>query len=287
MSEASSAMLGKTAMVTGATDGIGWVTARELAGMGARVLLVGRNEQKGQRALAGIRKAVPGADLAFHRADLSLMTEVRRLARNVAESEARLDVLVNNAGGLFQHRQETAEGFERTFALNHLNYFLLTNLLLGKLGEAPAARIVNVASRAHEGGRLNFDDLQASRNYKGWPVYRASKLANVLFTRALAEQLKGSGVTANALHPGFVRTAFGGGNPLVFRLAVRAAMLVLAISVEEGAKTSIHLASSSEVEGLSGGYYAKSRLIQPSAAAKDDAAAERLWQVSEAMVARV
>ena len=285
MAEATSPMQGKTVMVTGATDGIGWVTARELAGMGARVLLVGRNEPKGRRALADIRKVLPRADLAFHRADLSLIGEVRRLARDVAESEARLDVLVNNAGGLFQHRQETAEGFERTFALNHLNYFLLTNLLLPKLQEAGSARIVNVASRAHEGGRLDFDDLEATRHYKGWPVYRASKLANVLFTRGLAKRLGGSGVTVNALHPGFVRTAFGGDNPLVFRLAVRAAMLVLAISVEDGAKTSIYLASSPEVEGLSGGYYAKSRLVQPSAAAQDDAAAERLWQVSEAMVA--
>jgi retinol dehydrogenase 12 len=278
-------MQGQTVMVTGATDGIGLVTARELAALGARVLLVGRNEQKGQRALADIRQAVKGADLAFHRADLSLMSEVRRLARTIAETEPQLDVLVNNAGGLFQHRQETSEGFERTFALNHLNYFLLTNLLLTKLREAPAGRIVNVASRAHEGGRLDFDDLQFTQNYKGWPAYRTSKLANILFTHALAKRLEGSTVTANALHPGFVRTAFGGGNPLVFRLAVRAAMMVLAISVEAGAKTSIYLASAPDVAGESGGYYAKSRLIEPSAAARDDAAAERLWQVSEAMVA--
>ena len=278
-------MQGQTVMVTGATDGIGLVTARELAALGARGLLVGRNEQKGQRALADIWQAVKGANLAFHRADLSLMSEVRRLAHTIAETEAQLDVLVNNAGGLFQHRQETAEGFERTFALNHLNYFLLTNLLLTKLREAQAGRIVNVASRAHEGGRLDFDDLQSARNYKGWPAYRASKLVNILFTRALAKRLQGTNVTANALHPGFVRTAFGGGNPLVFRLAVRAAMMVLAISVEEGAKTSIYLASSPDVAGESGGYYAKSRLTEPSAAARDDAAAERLWQVSEAMVA--
>ena len=278
-------MQGKTVMVTGATDGIGLVTARVLAEPGARVLLVGRNEQKGRQAIASIRQTASGADLTFHRADLSLMADIRCLVRNVMESEPHLDVLVNNAGGIFQNRSETAEGFERTFALNHLNYFLLTHLLLGLLRQAPSARIVNVASRAHEGGVLDFDDLQMQRRYNGWRAYRTSKLANILFTRALAKRLEGSTVTANSLHPGFVRTRFGGGNAAPFRLAVRLAMAAMAIDVEEGAKTSIHLAASPDVEGQSGGYYVKSAPATPSAAAQDDAAAERLWQISEAMVA--
>lgn len=278
-------MHGKTVMVTGATDGIGLVTARELARQGARVLLVGRNEQKGQRAVGAIRAAAKGADLAFHRADLSRLSEIRRLAAIVGETEPQLDVLVNNAGGIFNARQETADGFERTFALNHLNYFLLTNLLLDKLQAAPAGRVVNVASRAHVGAELAFDDLHLTRGYKAWRAYKQSKLANILFTRALAQRLEGSTVTANALHPGFVRTRFGGDNPTVFRMGVRLAMAAMAISVEEGAKTPIFLASSPAVEGRSGGYYVKNAEARPAAAARDDAAAERLWQVSQDMVA--
>jgi retinol dehydrogenase 12 len=278
-------MQGKTVMVTGATDGIGLVTARVLAEQGARVLLVGRNEPKGQRALTAIKAAAPGADLAFLRADLSRMSDIRQLAANVAETEPHLDGLVNNAGGIFDERQETEDGFERTFALNHLNYFLLTNLLLTKLRAAPAGRVVNVASRAHVGGQIAFDDLHLTRGYKAWRAYRQSKLANILFTRALARRLEGSTVTANALHPGFVRTRFGGDNPTIFRLGVRLAMAAMAISVEAGAKTPIFLASSPAVEGRSGGYYVKSALAEPDTAARDDGIAERLWQVSEAMVA--
>lgn len=275
----------KTVMVTGATDGIGLVTARELAAEGARVLLVGRNEQKGQQALRTVRQAANRAEIVFHRADLSRLAEIRRLATIVAETEPQLDVLVNNAGGIFSERQETEDGFERTFALNHLNYFLLTNLLLEKLRAAPAGRIVNVASRAHVGGEMQFDDLQMTRGYKGWRAYRQSKLANILFTRELAKRLEGSTVTANCLHPGFVRTRFGGDNPTIFRAAVRLAMAAMAISVEEGAKTPIFLASSPEVEGRSGGYYVKNKEVQPASAAQDDQAAERLWQISEQMVA--
>lgn len=275
----------KTVMVTGATDGIGLVTARELAAEGARVLLVGRNEQKGQQALRTVRQAANRAEIVFHRADLSRLADIRRLANIIAETEPHLDVLVNNAGGIFSQRQETEDGFERTFALNHLNYFLLTNLLLEKLHAAPAGRIVNVASRAHVGAEMQFDDLHMTRSYKGWRAYRQSKLANILFTRELAKRLEGSTVTANALHPGFVRTRFGGDNPTIFRAAVRVAMAAMAISVEEGAKTPIFLASSPEVEGRSGGYYVKNKEVQPASAAQDDQAAERLWQISEQMVA--
>lgn len=277
-------MHGKTVMVTGATDGIGLVTARELAAQGARVLLVGRNGQKGRQAMAAIRERAAGADLAFHRADLSRLADIRRLAQNVAESEPRLDVLVNNAGAIFDVRQETEDGFERTFALNHLNYFLLTDLLLEPLRAAPAARVVNVASRAHAGAEMPFHDLHLTQGYKAWRAYKQSKLANILFTRALAKRLETSTVTANALHPGFVRTRFGGDNPTLFRMGVRLAMAAMAISVEEGAKTPIFLASSPAVAGRSGGYYVKNAEARPDAAAADDAAAERLWDMSRAMV---
>lgn len=278
-------MTDKVVMVTGATDGIGLITARELAAMGARVLLVGRNKQKGAASLAAIRAKVPKADLAFFRADLSSQTEILKLSGTVQETEPKLDVLVNNAGGIFLNRQESPDGIELTFALNHLNYFLLTLQMLDLLREAPAARVVNVASRAHVGATLDFEDLEFRSAYSAQNAYRRSKLCNIMFTRALARRLEGSRITTNALHPGFVRTAFGGaGNPLYFRLAVRAAMLTMGIGVEEGARTSIYLASSPQVEGVSGKYFAKSAETTPTKAARDDEAGERLWQISEQMV---
>ncbi len=278
----------KIVMITGATDGIGLVTARELAAYGARVLLVGRNEPKGRRAMAAIRQTVSGADLAFHQADLSQMKEVRRLARRIGEAEAQIDVLVNNAGGIFANRQESADGIELTFALNHLSYFLLTQEMLDLLRAAAAARVVNVASRAHMGASLDFDDLEFKRGYQARDAYRRSKLCNIMFTRALARRLEGSTITANALHPGFVRTNFGTArNPFYFGWAVKGLMLTMGISVEEGAKTSIMLASSPELEGVSGKYYSECVETQPTKLARDDAAGERLWQVSEEMVGRV
>jgi retinol dehydrogenase-12 len=276
---------GRIGMVTGATDGIGLVAARELAAKGARVLLVGRSEQKGARAIAEIRQRVPRADLVFHRADLSRMADVRRLARTVAETEPQLDVLVNNAGGIFANRQESADGIEMTLALNHLGYFLLTLEVMDLLRAAPAARVVNVASLAHVGATLDFDDLEFRRGYHARNAYRRSKLCNILFTRALARRLEGSRIATNALHPGFVRTAFGGhGNPFYFRWAVRALMLAMAIGVEEGARTSVMLATAPELAGVSGRYFSQGRETEPSKAARDDAVGERLWQVSEEMV---
>jgi len=283
----SNSMDGKIVMVTGATDGIGLVTARALAEKGARILLVGRNEQKGARALHTIRQAVPGAELAFHQADLSSMSEIRRLAGVLTETETRLDVLVNNAGGLFSHRQESVDGIELTFALNHLGYFLLTLELLDLLRAAPAARIVNVASKAHVGAKMDFDDLEFRNGYHARNAYRRSKLCNVMFTRALARRLEGSTITTNALHPGFVRTNFGGhGNPFYFRWAVKGLMLAMGIGVEEGAKTSIMLASDPALEGISGKYYSECAETNPTKTARDEAAGEKLWRISEEMVAR-
>lgn len=281
-------MHGKTVLVTGATDGIGLVTARELAARGARVLLAGRNDQKGQRAMAAIRQAAPGADLSFYRADLSRMEEVRRLAHRIGEAEAQIDVLVNNAGGIFAARQESADGVEMTFALNHLSYFVLTLELIDLLRAAPAARVVNVASRAHVGATLDFNDLEFRQKYHARNAYRRSKLCNVMFNRALARRLEGSTITTNALHPGFVRTNFGAArNPFYFGWAVKGAMLAMGISVEKGAQTSIMLASDPALEGVSGLYYSEGVETQPTKAARDDAAGERLWQISEQMTARI
>lgn len=279
-------MGGKVVLVTGATNGIGKVTALELAKMGATVVLVGRNAAKMERVLAEIRQeAGSAAKLDSIIGDLSLMKDVRQVAETFLKRYERLDVLVNNAGGFFANREETAEGYEMTFALNHLNYFLLTKLLLPVLKKSAPARIVNVSSGAHMGQTVHFDNLQREKGYSSWRVYGESKLMNILFTRSLVKRLTGSGVTVNVLHPGFVSTSFGHGRG-VFDFFIRLTQKLFAISPEEGAKTSIFLASSPEVEGISGAYFAKSRPQQPSQAAQDDAAADKLWQISEEIVSQ-
>jgi NAD(P)-dependent dehydrogenase (short-subunit alcohol dehydrogenase family) len=193
-------------MVTGATAGIGLVAASELARRGARVIGVGRSQERCGEAARLIRDQTNGASVEYLVADLSSQSEIHRLAHGVKASTSRLDVLLNNAGGIYLQRQETADGIERTFALNHLAYFLLTNLLLDLIKASTPARIINVSSAAHKGGKINFDDLQGKTRYSGWRAYQQSKLANILFTQELARQLSGTGVTANALHPGFVNT---------------------------------------------------------------------------------
>ena len=215
-------------------------------------------------------------------ADLSSQRHVRRLADEARERCGRLDVLVNNAGGIFLKRQESVDGIEMTFALNHLAYFLLTNLLLPLIKQSAPARIVNVASDAHKGVSLDFDDLEGKKQFGGWRAYQRSKLANVLFTYELARRLEGSGVTANTLHPGFVRTTIFRG-PGLASVLLRGAARLIAISPDEGAKTSIHLASSPDVEGITGRYFVKEKPVPSSPQSRDTAAAQRLWQVSEEM----
>jgi NAD(P)-dependent dehydrogenase (short-subunit alcohol dehydrogenase family) len=275
-------MQGKVVLITGATAGIGFITARELALPGARVLLAGRSAQTAAEAADRIRREVPGADVEPLAADLSSQAEARKLAVEVAERTDRLDVLINNAGGIFLDRTETVDGIETTFAVNHLAPFLLTNLLLPLLRAAPSARIINVASGAHRGVAMDFDDLEGKRRYSGWKAYQRSKLANILFTRELATRLKGERVTVNSLHPGYVNTR-------IFRDAtwkgavMRAFANVFAIAPERGAATTVHLATSPEMEGVSGGYFAKSQAAASSRAAQDDVAARRLWEASAAM----
>ncbi len=280
-------MQSKTALVTGGTAGIGFVTARALAEKGAAVTIVGRNPQRGEQAARAIRAAAPGAAVRFERADLSLLDESRRLARNIAESVDRLDVLVNNAGAIFSRRQVTADGLEATFALNHMSYFLLTNLLLNRLRAAEAGRIVVVASAAHRRARLDFDDLQCERRYSARVSYSRSKLANVMFAYALARRLEGSSVTVNALHPGIVASRFGSNNGWLFRNALKLAFRVSgAIGVEEGAALNIRLASDPALDGVSGRYFSGSREVPSSPASLSIEDQERLWAASEALAAR-
>ena len=274
-------MKGKTCLVTGATAGIGEITARELARKGARVILVGRSPERCAAATGRIRSQTGSSAVESLVADLSSQAEVRRLADEVRGRCDRLDVLVNNAGAMYLDRRESVDGIELTLALNHLSYFLLTNALLDLVKAGSPARIVNVASDAHKGASIDFDDLQSRRGYSGWRTYQRSKLANILFTQELARRLEGTGVTVNTLHPGFVRTSFfkDFGGLVGFIMKLGAALV--AITPEEGAKTTIYLASSPEVEGVTGRYFVKSRPATSSPQSHDRGAAERLWKVSE------
>ncbi len=277
-------MGGKVVLVTGATGGIGKVTALELAKMGATVVLVGRNPTKTASVVAEFQQNLAGkgkVDSIIR--DLSSLADIRQVAETFLSKYDRLDVLVNNAGGFFAQRLESVDGYEMTFALNHLNYFLLTRLLLDVLKKSAPARIVNVSSGAHVDQSVSFDDLQRKQKYSSWRVYGESKLMNILFTRSLAKRLDGSGVTVNALHPGFVATSFGHGKGMM-GFFTKIAQKLLAISPQEGAQTSIFLASSPTVEGVTGKYFSKSQEQKPSAQAMDDQAAEKLWQLSEEIV---
>jgi NAD(P)-dependent dehydrogenase (short-subunit alcohol dehydrogenase family) len=266
--------------VTGATAGIGYITARELARAGARVLIVGRSPEKGADAVRRITEETGAAIVEPLSADLSSQAEIRALAREVKDRTDRLDVLINNAGVILLDRRESVDGIEMTFAVNHLAYFLLTNLLLDHLKASSPARIINVASGAHKGGRIHFDDLGFRDHFSGWRAYQQSKLANILFTRELAKALTGSGVTANALHPGYVNTQ-------IFReqglrgAFMRTAAGLLAISPERGAATTLYLATSPAVQGESGEYFANCKPAGISRAARNEADARRLWQFSE------
>ena len=266
-------------MVTGATSGVGLVTAQALARQGATLIVVGRNPERGAATVSRIRQETGNSAVESIIADLSAQAQVRRLASEVQRRFTRLDVLINNAGALFLRRQLSPDGLEMTFALNHLAYFLLTNLLLDHLKASPAARIVNVSSEAHRGARLDFADLQGQHRYRGWRAYARSKLTNIMFTYALARRLEGTSVVANALHPGFVATNFGRNNRGITAILWRMLQLA-AISPEEGAQTIIHLASSAAVKDITGAYFVKKKAVRSSEVSYDRAAADRLWQVS-------
>lgn len=267
-------MQGRTVLVTGGTAGIGRQAAKVLAGRGARVVIVGRNPEKTARVTEELRAETGGAVESLL-ADLSTMADVRALAAAYIDRYGALDVLLNNAGAVNLTRELTADGFERTFATNHLAYFLLANLLLPALRKAPGSRVVNVASAAHAMGKVNFDDLQSERGYDAWRVYGTSKLMNVLFTREMSRRLKGEGPTVNCLHPGFVASEFlskGG----IWKV-LKPLGYLFAVSEQTGAETSVFLASSPTVAGVTGTYFSKCREARCTRAAKDDAVAERLW----------
>jgi retinol dehydrogenase 12 len=310
VADSDTPMAGKTCLVTGATAGIGAVTARELARRGARVVLVGRSRRRCEATAGAVRRQTGNPSVEPLVADLSAQAEVRRLAREFRERHDRLEVLVNNAGALFARRRESADGVEMTMALNHLAPFLLTGLLLDALKAGAPARVVNVSSRAHEDvPGLDLDDLQARAHahafwgyggskfagllytlfaptrHPGFLQYARSKLANLLFTYELARRLEGTGVTANALHPGFVATNFTAGNGAYGWFLRRWAGL-FAVGAEEGARTPVYLASSPEVEGVSGRYFVGGKAVPSSPASRDGEAARRLWRLSEGLTGR-
>ncbi|ADI15746.1 short-chain dehydrogenase/reductase SDR [Truepera radiovictrix DSM 17093] len=268
-------------LVTGASSGIGRETARALARAGATVLTVSRPSGEGEALAAQLRQT--GAEVHFFPADLSSLAEVRRVARALRARAPRLDVLVNNAGAFFSERQTTAEGLERTLALNHLSVFLLTHLLLEPLLASPAARVVTVSSQAERLGRVHWDDPMLRRGYNGWKAYSQSKLGNLLFSYELARRLAGTAVSVNALHPGGVATGFGSGNRGVGALLLKLARPLFK-SPEEGAKTVIYLAASPEVAGISGRYFADCRPASSSWRSRDPELQARFWRLSEALV---
>jgi len=274
-------MTGKTCMITGANSGIGKATAMALAEMGADLVLVCRDRGRGEEAKAEISKQGAGTTELLL-ADLSSQAQIRTVAAEFLATSQPLHVLVNNAGLVLTERSETEDGIESTFAINHLGPFLLTELLLDRIKESAPARIVTVSSLAHKFAGIDFEDINSAKKYKGMKVYGQSKLANILFTRELARRLEGTEVTANAAHPGPTASKFGRNNKGFMSRMVKI-MAPMMRSSEKGAQTSIYLASSSEVEGVTGKYFANSKEKEPSSGAKNDADAKRLWEVSSAM----
>jgi NAD(P)-dependent dehydrogenase (short-subunit alcohol dehydrogenase family) len=272
-------MTGKRVLVTGATAGIGYETAKAIAKEGAELIIVGRNPDKTKAVVEQLKADSGNGNVTFLLADLSSMEQVRKLAADFLARYDRLDVLVNNAGAVNPKRETTAEGHELTFATNHLSYFLLTNLLVPALEKAAPSRVVCVASEAHRGSTLDFDDLMSER-YSAFRTYSRSKLANILFGREAARRLQAKGITVNTLHPGVVGSNFIAGKGGFWGVLGKLSQLVL-ISNADGAKTSIYLATSKDVDGVTGKYFDKCRERTPSAAASDDAAAAKLWSVSE------
>jgi len=278
----SGIMDGKVCLVTGATSGIGQVTARELAKMGATVVAVGRSREKGEATVADIKRRSASDTVAFMQADLSSQASIRALATTFTDQYDRLHVLVNNAGGIFATRETTVDGIEMTFALDHLAPFLLTELLLPTLMASAPARVVNVSSSAQAFGTIHFDDLQGEKSYRAWRAYNQAKLANVLFTYELARRLAGTSVTATCLHPGLIATGFAQNNGDLTQRLIKAGQIFMA-SPEKGARTSIYLASSPLVEGITGRYFVAKKPKPSSKRSYDEAAARRLWEISEGL----
>ena len=280
MDNPNGGMGGKTVLITGGTSGIGKATAVALAAMGANVVITGRNAERGEAAVEEIKGQSTNADVELILADLCVQSEVRRLAETFLARHDRLDVLVNNAGVVLSKRTETPDGIEMTLAINHLAPFLLTNLLLDRLKQSAPSRVITVSSEAQRWGSMDFGDLQSRRRYRGFPVYGMTKLANIMFTYELAERLKGTGVTANCLHPGSVGTNFGQNNRGAMAFFFRTFKPFMR-SPEQGADTLIWLASSPEVGGISGKYFSDRKEIEAKDIAYDPDVRRRLWEISE------
>jgi NAD(P)-dependent dehydrogenase (short-subunit alcohol dehydrogenase family) len=282
-------MPSRVCLVTGATNGIGYETALGLARLGARVAVVGRDAAKTRACAERIRASVPGAAVDPHVADLSAQAEIRRLAESLRGAYSRLDVLVNNAGAIFDRRTLTVDGIERTWALDHLGYVLLTLELLESLKAAAASgakpRIVNVASAAHYRGHIDFDDIEGARRYGAMRAYAQAKLGNVLFTYALARRLRDSGITVNAVHPGVINTGFAKNTGGLFG-AAWSLMRPFLTKPDKGAETSLHVASAPELDGVTGRYFSHARPKTSSAESRDEAVQERVWALSLRQVGR-
>lgn len=277
---AAVSMQGKVCLVTGSSSGIGKVTARELARMGATVVMVCRNRSRGEAARREIQEATGNQHVDLLIADLASLAEVRRVADDFKQKYTQLHVLIHNAGGANNERRITPDGYEATFAANYLAPFLLTELLLDVLKASAPARIINVSSMAHTRGKIDFADLQSEQKYGIWKAYGQAKLALLLFTYELANQLQGSGVTVNALHPGVIASNFDQGLSSFMRWGWKLITPFLA-SVEQGAQTTLYLATSPEVEGVSGKYFSNNRETRSSSSSYDETARKRLWQISE------
>lgn len=278
-------MNGRTCLITGATDGIGKEAAIEMAKNGYNLILIGRSKEKGKKVTKEITEIAESIDIEYFVADLMLMKEVSRVADEVSKKYNKIDVLINNVGAYFAFRDVTEEGFERTFALNHLGYFLMTKKLLPLVEKSDYKRIVNVSSSAHYGIDFEFDNMNGEKKYSGFDTYKKSKLANVMFTYELAKRIEKTGITANCLHPGFVATKFGNNNNILWRSVISFAKLLMAINVKDGAKTTVHLACSDEVADTNGRFFADCKVKQGSSKAKNDEHNKKLWELSEKLVA--
>ncbi|XP_076463726.1 retinol dehydrogenase 13-like [Babylonia areolata] len=278
---------GKTVIITGANTGIGKATAKELACRGARVILACRDQQKAQRARDEIVRDSDNQNVSVRHLDLASMESIRTFAAQMNDEEDRIDILINNAGIMFCPKMLTEDGFEMQLGVNHLGHFLLTMLLLDKVKASAPSRIINLSSKAHEMGRIDFEDLNSEKSYSAYRAYSQAKLANVLFTRALAERLRDTGVTVNAVHPGAVDTELPRhlalGRSTLARTLLRPFTWVLLKTPVQGAQTSLHCALSAQLEGVTGKYFSDCREKGPAKQAKDDQAAERLWAISEKM----
>lgn len=266
-------------LITGGTSGLGFYTAMTLAeDQNNKILLIGSNKVKGVRAVEEIIKKTKNKKIKYLEGDLSSIKQISMIAKNLIKE--KFDILINNAGALYFSRMESIDKIEKTFALNHLSYFALTNLLLQNKNIKRGGRIINVASGAHKGIDIDFEDLETKKNYNGWFVYKKSKLCNILFTRKLSKFTSDKNITVNCLHPGFVKTEFGKNNSGILGLIIKLLMNLFAIKLEEGAKTIIYLVNSNEVNKVTGKYFYKSQIIEPSSFAQNQKSADRLWDES-------